>query len=428
MSVGKKTITYTATALVLAAIIIIGSIFYLQAPGVTSSTSSRSSQIAGLSVLAIQLTDPPQVPQDTRSLNLTYSAVNLLVGEPASNNQVTTSSVSLTPSGGSATVDLLKLQNVSQTIASASLPTGSAIYSVSFTVKSISININGTVYPVTLATGGTTLGVTLAHPSSLDGDSAMLLELNPVVADTPSGYQLIPSMIGILKPHSEFNQGEQDVGSKRQLSVDDQHGLDQAGGLISARLVSLSVSGSTTTLTVQVNNTGSGPVSLIAIGLHGNFTSQSGCPDDTGHGKSGEHSKSGEHGKSDSAHTCDQHNEIVFSPLITMTSSSTTPVSTTTTSTAHVSCSTGGLTLASGEGDDQDGQHGLTIAPGQCLDLTFTGSIVFGQSGPITPSTEAGQLYIVHIIASNDAQMKLGCTLPLSATSCSTVTGEENSD
>ncbi len=252
----------------------------------------------------------------------------------------------------------------------------------------------------------------------------MLLELNPVVADTPTGYRLIPSMIGVLQPHSEFNPGEQEVGSTQQLSENDQHQLDQAGGMISARLVSLSVSGTTTTLTIQVNNTGSGPVDFTAIGLHGNFTSQGGCPDGTGHGKSDEH------GNSDSEHACDQHNEIVFSPLITPTTTSDTAASTSTAtaSKAQATCSTGQLTLASDQGDGEDGQHGLTIAPGQCLDLTFTGSITFGQSGPIIPSTETGQLYIVHIIASNDAQTKLGCTLSLTATSCSTVTGEENSD
>jgi hypothetical protein len=170
------------------------------------------------------------MPVGTSSLNLTYSAVNLLVSEPAFNGQVTISSVSVTPSGGSATVDLLHLQNVSQTIASANLPTGSAIYTIGFTVESVDTSINGTVYQVSLATGGTALVAILVHPFSLNGTAVVLLELNPVVVNTPTGYQLIPSMVGVLKPQSEYRSGDQNVGTQDQISQKDQQELYQASG------------------------------------------------------------------------------------------------------------------------------------------------------------------------------------------------------
>lgn len=393
-------------------------------------------------MLVVQLTDPPQVPVGTSSLNLTYSAVNLLVSEPASHGQVTTSSVSVTPSGGSATVDLLHLQNVSETIASASLPTGSSIYAIGFTVKSIAIDINGTAYPVSLAAGGTALGATLAHPASLDGNADVLLELNPVVADTPTGYQLIPSLVGVLKPQSEYQQGDQDVGTKDKVSHNDQQDLDQASGQITSRLVSLSVSGNITTFVVQVNNTGTAPVSLIALGLHGNFTSQDGCPgksDDHDHGNGGDHG-------SNRGHMCDQHNEVVFSPVLspetttttTSLTSSTTSSSTSTTSSTTLttsssttattltsrtttiasSCTTGLLALQGSQGDDEGDQGGLTIAPGECLVLTFSGPITFGNSSPVVPTTVAGQVFTVHVIASENAEIKMDCTLPLKVDSC----------
>jgi len=420
MSAGSKTVKYVAAAITLAAVIIVASFLYMAGPGATS-TSPSTSAIAGQSVLAIQLTDPPQVPLGTRSLNLTYSAVNLLVGEPASNSQVTTSTISITPSGGSATIDLLTLQNISQTVASAKLPTGSTVYATSFTVQSITININGTVSTVTLATGGNTLGVTLAHPALLQGDCDVLLELNPVVVDTPTGYQLIPSIVGIVKPFSEFHPGDENIGTRRQIGQHDQGELNQAGGQISSSLVSLAVSGNTTTFTVQVNNTGSEPVSLIAVGLQGNFTSQSGCPHGNGQGDQGDHGKG--NGDFDFMHGCGQHNEVVFIPVAPAT---TNPSSTTTTSKSSATCSSGQLTLIGGEGDDGE-RGGLAIAPGECINLTFTGTIAFGQSGPIIPSTQAGQTYVVHVIASNDAQMKLGCSLPFAAARCMTVHGDDDS-
>jgi hypothetical protein len=231
MSAGTKTVKYAAAAVVLAAIIIGSSMYFLPPTASTpSSRSSTSSPASGLSVLVVQLTDPPEVPAGTSSLNLTYSAVNLLVSEPAFNGQVTISSVSVTPSGGSATVDLLHLQNVSQTIASANLPTGSAIYTIGFTVKSAAISINGTVYQVSLATGGTALVAILVHPVSLNGTAVVLLELNPVVVNTPTGYELIPSTVGVLKPQSEYRPNDQNVGTEDQISQKDQQELEQASG------------------------------------------------------------------------------------------------------------------------------------------------------------------------------------------------------
>jgi hypothetical protein len=172
------------------------------------------------------------VPAGTSSLDLTYSAVNLLVSEPALDGQVTISSVSITPSGGSATVDLLSLQGISQTIASVNLPTGSVIYTIGFTVESIAIKINGTVYQVSLAVGRTALVATLIHSVSLNRDAAVLLELDPVVVNTPTGYQLIPLTVGVLKPQSEYQSGDQNVGARNPVSPTDQQMLDQARGQV----------------------------------------------------------------------------------------------------------------------------------------------------------------------------------------------------
>jgi hypothetical protein len=234
VSARAKTIRYAAVAVILAAIMIGASMYYVS-PSTTSaqtSTSSTTTPPFGQSVLVIQLTDPPQVPVGTSSLNLTYSAVNLLVSEPAYNGQVTISSVSVTPPGGSETVNLLSLQNVSQTTASAYLPTGSAIYTIGFAVESMAISINGTAYQVSLATGKTDLDAILVHPISLNGSAAVLLELNPVVVDTTAGYQVIPSMVGILKPQSEYRSGDQDVGARNQITQLDQQELDQANGQV----------------------------------------------------------------------------------------------------------------------------------------------------------------------------------------------------
>src|SRR5579863_449793 len=176
MSVKKTTVQYAGIALIISFGIIAASFLYIGVPMSTGTDSQAGSQGGQLSSLAIRLTDPPQVPSLTTSLNLTYSSLALLVGEPTgTQGQLTTKSVTVTPTGGTAKVDLLQLQNVSQTIAVASLPSGSVLYSVTFTVTGISIDVNTVVSTVALATGGTSFEVTIAHPSQFSsGDFALL--------------------------------------------------------------------------------------------------------------------------------------------------------------------------------------------------------------------------------------------------------------
>jgi hypothetical protein len=89
-------------------------------------------------------------------------------------------------------------------------------------------------------------------------------------------------------------------------------------------------------------------------------------------------------------------------------------------SSSPISCRSGGMTLVNaGGGRSDDDNNPLVLAPGQCITLTFSGTITFGQSGnALVPSTLPRQTYIVHVIASKGTEMRLSCTLPLSKTSC----------
>ncbi|HVC27817.1 MAG TPA: hypothetical protein VND40_06610 [Nitrososphaerales archaeon] len=557
MSIGKRTATYAATAAVLAIAIAAIATFY-PGPVAQSSTSSTaatspsqnqgqtqtqrtistssavaasqptsSSTQSGLqALLLVQLTDPPVVPTGTTSLNLTYSAIDLIITEQGQNNLVTTNDVTITPQGGSATVDLLQLQNVSQTIATANIPANSTIYSVSFTVTGISIGVNGTSSAVTLATGSTTFQVTLGNPALVGGTTAALLELNPVIVNTPTGYQMIPSAVAIVKGGSQITHQDETVGSKQQLTTQDHSDLNAASGQVSARLVGLSSAGTVTTVTVQVNNTGSAPIQLVAIGLRGNFTVQSaaGCTStsststtsssstssssassvssssstSTSHGEGSGGQQNGQNGGNHTSSTASSSttststssssrgegsggqqngqngagnctgsdhghgngqggNELVFVPVASgstttsslsssassttsssstsSSSSSSSSSSTTSTSTSSTSsssttttagpCTTVSMALPSGN-NNQEGHGGLTLSPGQCVTLTFTGVISLGESQiTVVPNTAPGQTYTLHVIASDSAETMMGCVLPLTKTSC-TLTNAHN--
>ena len=398
------------------------------------STSSSSSQ-AGQSVLLVQLTDPPIVPAGTTALNLTYSAIILLVAEPvvttrtstsivteSSTTSTVTSTITQTQSGlvtpqsitisTSGTVNLLKLQNISETLASANVPNGSMIYSVSFVVSSITVTINGVTSPVTLATGGTTLLVTLAKPASLQGTNAMLVDLTPTVVNTTTGYQIIPSAVGIIKPQSEISAQQQQVGHEGNLTNQDRQDIKDAVGNVTANLLSLSVSGNVTTLTVQVNNTGNAAVHLVAIDIHGNFTSQNSVCSTT----------TTETSTTTNENNFDQGQQGCFGNFFGNLASNLVLIPNSTSgSTTTSGCIPGQLyTLQGNEGRSGDNQ--VTLSSGQCITLTFSGTIPFGpRGGALVPSIASGQQYTIQIIASNSAETMLNCALPVSTSSCTPV-------
>jgi hypothetical protein len=61
------------------------------------------------------------------------------------------------------------------------------------------------------------------------------------------------------------------------------------------------------------------------------------------------------------------------------------------------------------------------LGPGQCVDLTFIGPITYGQSTiTVTPSTAAGQTYVLGVLGSSEAIM-MSCKLPVTSTSCTEI-------
>ena len=430
MSVKKKSIQYAAVAIAVSLAIIAASTVFLGLP--TPSTQPVAVVQGGQQeTLAIQLTDPPQVPSLTSSLNITYTSLGLLVGEPTGTpGQLITKSVVVTPSGGHATVDLLTLQNVSQTIALANLPSGSVLYSVTFTVQSISIDVNNTVSSVSLAIGGNTFQVTIAYPAAFSSRDYALLQLNPVVVNTPSGYQLIPSSVGVMR----HGGGPFVLGQRHQLTNNENNQLVNAKGQVTASITALSVKDNITTFSVLVNNSANVPVTLNAIGLHGNFTvlgsvCQSffgkAIPYGSASGEGDEHSTSMHMSGHFNMCTIPLHmDEVVFVPQAPSSASTTSTSSTQPTSS---SCATDQMSLVNGAHLDFD-TRGLTLNAGQCVVLTFVGKLSFGNANfVLVPATSSGQVYALHVIGSNGANQMVSCTLPLGTSSCQLLQPQQDS-
>src|SRR5579875_2061447 len=454
MAYGKRFWVYPAAAVLLAVVIIAATAIYM---GVQTRTTPNS-----YSVLAIKLTDPPQVPDGTQWLNMTFTQVSLLVAEPTgSSGQVNMKTVTITPQSGSSTVDLLALQNYTYTLAQANLPQGSVVYSV--TVSAIEIDVNNTQSTVTITGGANTLQAVIANPKSLAGDNEALIQLNPVVVNTPSGYELIPSTVAVITP----SHGQEHEGGMSTLSQQEKQDLEEATGNLSVKILSLSVSGKNTTFMLLVNNTGSIPVQLVAVGLHGEFNvtgpaCRAGQEGNNGQGQGdnnqggngmGDHNN-GEGNSGNSASVvalnpadhgeCEHPDQVVFIPLntsstqatstTTSSTTSTTTTTTTTTSASSAKCQVFNMSVVNGEdgndnsqGDENQQSAGIVIQPHKCVELMFKGVIGFGSSNlTLVPSLTTGSTYTIHIIASNSAEQKLECTVPVSPASCKPVTSDNN--
>jgi hypothetical protein len=417
MSFGLKATKYGVAAVIVAGLIVFSSFYYLgttvqptqtsvtgtstsAGASVSTSTSTSTSTSKSMGIqgqtaqLVIQVTDPPQVPELTSSLNMTYSSLSLLVGEPSGHpGEFNTTTITVTPTNGSGSLQLLRLQNISETLGTVNLPNDSIIYSASFAATSLEIEVNGTASAVVFAGGGSTLTVTISNPYQLSGTNVALLQLNPVVVQTPTGYQLIPSSVGVIR-HSE-GEGEQQTGSYHSLSQNDAEALDNVYGNLTATMTAFLVSDNVTTITVQVKNIGNGSVVLNAISFQGNFTVVGNC----------ERGGDGVHHDSDGCHS-DHPRDVVFVPVNDTVSGA--------------ACTSLTMQQPGGEDNDYD-RGGLTLGQGQCADLTFTGMISPGESNQtLVPSTLDGQVYTLHVIASDGANLNLTCTLPAGPTSCVT--------
>ncbi len=375
----KKILIGAITAVLIVSGIAASATWFEPSLGGSSGHSSTSDSTGAQ--LIVELTDPAIVPNGTTSLNLTYSQIVLT----AAGSSGTSQSISLV-AGTDSSVNLLSLQNTSQTIALGELSTSYQVLSASFLVSAVSMAINGTTYPVALATGGNTLPVDLADPSQLNGTSnVLLLDLSPTIINSSVGYQFVPASLAVFKPESEITSSEGHLGSTQELSELDRGNLHHNKGSISADLLSMSVSGDITTMNIQVTNTGKSPEKLELFTIHGAFDSVCSMPwEFKGWGGGGGCGKG--------------TNEVVFlpgEPHVVGTSTTTT------------SCAPRHISLVNSTDSENNLANPIVMNPGQCLTFSFSGTILTGNH-ILIPCIAYGREFVVHVFADR-ADSKMDC-------------------
>lgn len=261
----KWTIKYGLAAVLTATLIISVALF--------ANPSILPQKVSAQASLAVMLTDPPTVPAGTTVLNLTYSDISLHVDY--GNGTAEWLSV-----GSSGTVNSFSLINMSQTIASTTLPTNSSVDKIQLTIAYVAAVINGTTYNVT--TLSDTLVLQVRNSQINQTLSGVLIDFNPTLVQIQSVdangnpvdyYVLVPSATAAIV--NSLDRAQVKVGTIVRLGDNDRHGITNVVQDFSQNIAitsaSLSVSGNTTSLSVTLQNNGDLTFRIFGVMLQGQF-------------------------------------------------------------------------------------------------------------------------------------------------------------
>jgi len=244
-------------ALVVVIIAIIAVILYL-----VPAKPPASSSAPVLASVAVQLTDPAQVPIGTQALNISYSSMQLHYSYNG------TSGWYGVPGSGS--IDLLSLVNMAKTIGSASLPANATVDMARFNVTAAYIIINGTSYPVTIPSQQITAHLTNSRIAK--GINGLLLDFAPAVATiytlNSTIFVMVPSIKAVVVPG--LNSSVTSVNYVSHIGTAAKKDLESATPNVTITGASLSVNGSTTSLSVTVKDNSNSSVVINHIMVYGN--------------------------------------------------------------------------------------------------------------------------------------------------------------
>ena len=228
---------------------------------------------SGKASFAVMLTDPPIVPAGTTQLNLTYSdlSLNVIQGDG------TSEWVSV---GSSGTVNSFALVNMTQTIASTTIPFNSTVDKIQFTIDNVTAEINGTDYNVT--TLSNTMVLQIANAQVNQTLSGVLIDFNPTIVQIQAAdangnlvsyYVLVPSANAVVI--NDLDSAQVRVGTIVKLNDDNrikvEHVVQSLSQDLSITSASLSVNGNVTSLSITLQNSGDVTFRIFGVSLKGEF-------------------------------------------------------------------------------------------------------------------------------------------------------------
>lgn len=234
-----------------------------ESTGPTAPTVPKVEEVT----FAVLLTDPPTVPAGTTQLNLTYSDVLLHVIYPNGTEE-------WLPVGAEGTVNLFSLVNMTQTIASITIPLNSTVDKVQFSIADVTAVVNEQTYNVTSLSD--TFVVKVVNGAVNKTLSGVLIDFNPTLVQiqatdendtTVYYYVLVPSANAIIVEN--LTSAHVKVGTIIEIGENNRVRLVRVKEDFSKNLTivsaTLTVNGNATGLSVTLKN--EGDVSFRIFGL-----------------------------------------------------------------------------------------------------------------------------------------------------------------
>ena len=261
-----KKIKWVAVATIVVVAVVLILVKYTSSSLLTSVTSTQTTITPSLSMstFAVQLTDPPSVPNGTQSLIVNYS--DLSIHESGSANN--TGFIALNSSGS---LNLLNLTNFTQTLGVIKLSSNMSFDMVSFNITHASIKINNTTYNVSIPNNK----LIVRLKGSLNSTSPYaVIDFTPsilqIYAANQTIFVLVPSLRGIvIKPPENVSAR---VGEKTRISSPLKSKLEAIRPNISITNALLEMNGNNTSVSVTVKDNSNASVTLKHIMLFGIMT------------------------------------------------------------------------------------------------------------------------------------------------------------
>ncbi|MBT0158667.1 DUF4382 domain-containing protein [Candidatus Bathyarchaeota archaeon A05DMB-2] len=264
-------------AAVIVAVAIIGMSVFANLTSTTSVVPTVPTEPAVPTVekatFAILLTDPPTVPAGTTQLNMTYHDIMLHVIYPNGTDE-------WLPVGAEGTVNLFSLINMTQTIASITIPINSTVDKVQFTIANVTAVVNEKTYNVTSLSD--TFVVNVVNGAVNKTLSGVLIDFNPTLVQIQASdendatvyyYVLVPSANAIIVEN--LTSAHVRVGTIIAIGENNRVRLIRVKEDFSKNLTivsaTLTVNGNNTGLSVTIKNEGEVAFRIFGLTLHGEF-------------------------------------------------------------------------------------------------------------------------------------------------------------
>jgi hypothetical protein len=264
-----------AFAVAIALATIVGAVYFLPSPtqqshtsantmittgndALTTSTSGQT-QANGQGTLSVLLTDPPTVPANVTAIYVTYSNVAVHVSDAG--NQT-----GWTNANATGTIDLMQMVNVSSTIATVNVSTG--VYNaLRFNVSSAQVTYNGENYTAFV----TRAELTVIIPGGIQVNSTTtagaIIDMHPTVLNIGSRsnpefiVDTAASVFGL--PPGTITKAIEHIGTV--IRIDDQAWWQHINQKYTANIQITGATLTNSSISVTVNNTGTQPATLGTI-------------------------------------------------------------------------------------------------------------------------------------------------------------------